>query len=89
MSEKALNRREALGLAATGIAAAAAGMLTAQPAQAEFQPLMKAALNSLKNARAHLVHGTTDKGGHRKKAINRIDQAIVQVNLAILYDNVT
>jgi hypothetical protein len=89
MSEKTHNRRQALGLVATGAAVAAAGVLGATPAQAEFQPRMLAARNALQNARAHLVMGTPDKGGHRRNAINRIDQAIVQVNLAIMYDNVT
>jgi hypothetical protein len=81
-------RRQALGLVATGAATAAAGLLGATPAQAEFQPQMQMALAALQNARAHLVMGSSDKGGHRVKAIARVDQAIAQVNLAIAYDNI-
>lgn len=49
---------------------------------------MQMALASLQNARAQLMMGTADKGGHRIMAINRVNQAIAQVKLAILYDNV-
>lgn len=88
MSEKILNRRQALGLVAGGAAAAAVGVLGTTPAQAEFQPRMQMALASLQNARTHLRQGSFDKGGHRVKAISRIDQAIAQVKLAILHDNI-
>jgi hypothetical protein len=89
MSEKTLNRRQALGLVATGAATAAvAGLAGVTPARAEFQPRMQMALAALQNARAHLMMGSADKGGHRVKAIVRVDQAIAQVNLAIAYDNI-
>jgi hypothetical protein len=82
-----MNRRQALRLAATGALAAAAGAALVSPAQAEYQPMMQAALNSLNNARAQLMNATADKGGHRVMAINLIDQAIVQVQLGIAWDD--
>jgi len=43
------------------------------------QPHMRMALASLNAAKAHLAEATPDKGGHRVKAIELVDQAIVHV----------
>jgi len=89
MSEKMMNRRQAL-FATAGAAAAAATATVASTgtAHAEFQPAMQAALQSLQTARTQLQWATADKGGHRLFAIGFIDQAINQVNLGIQWDNV-
>lgn len=50
------------------------------------QPRMQAALASLKEARASLEQASTDKGGHRKRAILAIDRAIKQVEAGIEFD---
>jgi len=86
MSEKMLTRRQAL-IATAGMATAAAAAVAATPAFAEFQPMMQGALNSLTTARAKLMNGTSDKGGHRLAAIALVDQAITQVQLAINWDD--
>lgn len=47
------------------------------------QPHMNRALDHLKDARNNLERATSDKGGHRARAIDLIDQAIEQVKLGI------
>jgi hypothetical protein len=49
------------------------------------QPKMAAALASLRDARAALREATADKGGHRQKALELIEQAIIQVQAGIDY----
>ncbi len=58
-----------------------------QPASAEAQPQMRAALASLKTAKRHLEHATHDKGGHRTKAIVLTNEAIDQVEKGIAADD--
>ena len=43
------------------------------------QPNMDAALGHLRAARAALVRATPNKAGHRERAIELVDRAIVQV----------
>ena len=62
----------------------AVGSASADP---ERQPHMRAALKSLRIARAELQRGASDKGGHRVKAIELTDGAIYQVERAIKFDN--
>ena len=50
------------------------------------QPQMEAALVALKNAREHLEKATDDKGGHRKKAMEHIRKAIIEVEKGIAFD---
>ena len=57
-------------------------------AQAEKQPAMKKALEALNVAQHALTNATHDKGGHRKKALELTDQAIVEVKKGIAFDNV-
>jgi hypothetical protein len=52
------------------------------PAHAD-QPYMQGALRALQNARASLETAATDKGGHRVKAIELIDDAMRQVRLGM------
>ena len=49
------------------------------------QPHMRAALNALRNARNELQLATANKGGHRAKAIDLVNQAITQVEKGIAY----
>jgi hypothetical protein len=43
------------------------------------QPHMQLALDELQAARSELQAATTDKGGHRERAIELVDQAITEV----------
>jgi len=54
---------------------------------AENQPHMQAALKSLQQAKIELEKAAHDKGGHRVKAIELIDQAISEVKQGIAYDD--
>jgi len=61
--------------------------LAAPLAFAEPQPKMKEALEHLRQAKAALQAATADKGGHRVKAIEKVDEAITQVEKGIEFDN--
>jgi hypothetical protein len=49
-------------------------------------PQIRAALESLRNAREHLEHAAHDFGGHRADAIRSIDEAIHQLEICMKYD---
>ena len=66
-------------ICATGVVAFAAGYAIAA------QPHMTAALAALKTARAELQLAAADKGGHRVKAVNLVNDAIAEVNAGIAY----
>jgi hypothetical protein len=57
----------------------------ALPSRAD-QPKMQAALDALKLARRELADASADKGGHRVKAIELVEQAIAQVEKGITFD---
>jgi hypothetical protein len=63
------------------------GALAAWPSKAENQPHMHSALGHLRAARKSLEEADTDKGGHRTKAIQLVDQAIRQVEEGIEFAN--
>lgn len=54
---------------------------------AERQPHMQAALRALRNARQQLDTAEPDKGGHRAKAIQLVNDAIGEVQAGIQFDN--
>jgi hypothetical protein len=56
-------------------------------AQAEPQPVMKLALEQLEAAQKSLESATSDKGGHRAKALKYAKKAISEVKEGIAYDN--
>ena len=56
-------------------------------AYAERQPRMRDALAHLESALAALRAATSDKGGHRVKAISLTEQAIASVKEGIQFDN--
>jgi Spy/CpxP family protein refolding chaperone len=56
-------------------------------ADAEKQPQMRAALENLERAKNQLENATTDKGGHRVKALALTNEAIEQVKKGIAFDN--
>jgi len=49
------------------------------------QPNMQAALGSLQQARSYLVQSTPNKGGHRERAINLVNQAINETEAGMAY----
>jgi len=66
-----------------------AGMTVAGSAIAgrDKQPAMEAALMHLQKAKRKLENATSDKGGHRKKAIDLTGQAISEVQQGIAADD--
>lgn len=56
-------------------------------ADADRQPHMRSALSSLQTAKNQLEKATSDKGGHRVKAIALTKQAIAEVEKGIAFDN--
>lgn len=55
-------------------------------AYAPDQPRMQAARADLQAARAQLRNATNDKGGHRARALEHVDAALVEVNAGIRFD---
>ena len=49
------------------------------------QPHMTASLDLLQSARGELAAATPNKGGHRKRALGLIDQAIAEVRAGIAF----
>jgi hypothetical protein len=68
------------------VAALAIGF-AAGTAFAERQPHMAAALRALRHARQQLDTAEADKGGHRVKAIQFVNEAISEVEAGIRFDN--
>ncbi len=66
--------------------AAVATVFSAPVAKAEPQPKMRAALADLEAARAKLEHADHDKGGHRERALELVNQAIAQIKEGVRYD---
>jgi len=54
---------------------------------AERQPRMQAALRALRNAKQQLDSAEPDKGGHRVKAMQLVNDAIGEVEAGIRFDN--
>ena len=79
-----------VAMAAHNTAAAAAQPAPAPHAAANAVPAphpeIRAAIDSLRNARAHLEHAAHDFGGHRVEAIKAIDGAIEQLQICMKYD---
>jgi hypothetical protein len=82
MFEAKLSRRNFAVTAATGLATLGALGVSAKSASA-YQGNMEHALSSLYQAMASLKQATPNKGGHRERAIQLIQQAINQVQQGI------
>jgi len=54
-------------------------------ATAAGQPHMESALSELRSARGELEAATPDKGGHKVRAIELVDEAISEVKAGIAY----
>jgi hypothetical protein len=58
----------------------------APAASPEPHPEIRAAINSLRNAKNHLEHADHDFGGHRVEAIAAVDHALEQLNVCLKFD---
>jgi hypothetical protein len=52
----------------------------------ELQPNMEAAMQHLREAQDNLQHASSDKGGHRVRALEIVNQAMQEVEAGIRYD---
>jgi hypothetical protein len=68
-----------------GVLIVVLGLIAVANAVPPDQPFMEAAKADLQKARTQLNLATRDKGGHRGKAVNLVNQAIGQVNAGIQY----
>lgn len=93
--DKAGHRVNAMNLVDRAIAQVNAGIkFDRRNSHAEFfrnenaadQPHMQNALDHLRNARENLQKATEDKGGHRKNALDLVNQAINEVEKGIAAD---
>lgn len=86
LRDKGGHRAKAQGLVNSAIGEVNAGIAYARRhnhASAPDQPHMQAALDALNAALGHLNQAEADKGGHRARAIELVNQAISEVNLGI------
>ncbi|HEY0236816.1 MAG TPA: hypothetical protein VGC86_17450 [Afipia sp.] len=81
MTETKPSRRDLAVLAAGG--AMAAGLLGASTSAEAYQGNMERALSSLYSALGSLREAVADKGGHRVKAMNLIQQAITETQAGV------
>ncbi len=56
---------------------------SASPALALNQPHMQAAVEALNKAHAELTAATADKGGHRARALQLVDQALTEARMGM------
>ena len=82
-SSRETGRREILiaGAAALGVGAALGALGEAKA----DQPYMQSALSYLQQAQDALMRAAHDKGGHRARALNLVNQAIGEVEAGIQY----
>ncbi len=60
---------------------------TRRPYQNERQPRINEAIQSLEQVRTDLRRANRDFGGHRAKAADHVDKALVELRKAKLYDD--
>src|SRR5882757_2954002 len=59
---------------------------TRSVAHTSSYPKTRTAISSLESARAELLRANSDFGGHRKDAIDAIDNALKQLRLALQFE---
>jgi hypothetical protein len=82
-----MKTRRELGLLATGAVVASGLIAAAKPAAAVPQPDMERAREALINSKHLLEAAADDKGGHKIKAVQLIEQAIEEVKAGIEFAN--
>lgn len=72
-------------VAMSSLACLIAGTLIGASIAYAAQPHMVNALDMLRSARAQLERATTNKGGHRERAIGAVDRAIEETRQGIAF----
>jgi hypothetical protein len=83
MDSSLLSRRK--NLAGLAYLLGGAGLAVAQGEKESAQREMHAALDHLNEAKVNLEKGAHDKGGHRARALELVNQAIAEVKQGIQY----
>src|SRR5258708_1038002 len=78
-----LNRRSTLAIGCAAVAALVAYPLSSLAAEKDRHPRIRGALEALLAARDELRAADNDFGGHKKDALDAIDAAIHQLQLAL------
>jgi hypothetical protein len=84
MTELTLSRRSLIAVSGVALAAGSIATLVPSPAQAD-QGNMDAALRQLQNALESLHRATPNKGGHKERAAELVEQAMAEVQAGIVY----
>ncbi|HWO03044.1 MAG TPA: hypothetical protein VNS63_27635 [Blastocatellia bacterium] len=80
---QSVSRRSIVGILFSG---ALVGLILPSRTKAADQPHMQAAIEALRTAQRELQAASTDKGGHRAKALGLVNNAISEVEKGIAYD---
>ena len=80
---QSVSRRSIVGILFSG---ALMGLILPSRTKAADQPHMQAAIEALRTAQRELQAATTDKGGHRAKALGLVNNAISEVEKGIAFD---
>lgn len=75
-----------LSLAAFGLLSGGVTPAGAYPPGKEHHPRIRAAIHELREAKRELEKADHDFGGHKKEAIEAVNHAIKQLELALKYD---
>lgn len=86
MTELVFSRRKLVAGAGLALAAGSLATLVSSPALAD-QGNMEAALRQLQNALDSLHRATPNKGGHKERAAQLVEQAMNEVQAGIDYAN--
>lgn len=84
MTELAFSRRNMITATGFAFATGSVATLASSPAMAE-QGNMEAALRQLQNALDSLHRATPNKGGHKERAAELVEQAMTEVEAGIDY----
>lgn len=83
-----VSRRSVLRAGGLGVLAIGAGLAAGGPARAQKggkHPKIRTAITELRNARGYLHDSPNKFGGHKKRAIQAIDEAIEQLETCLKY----
>ncbi|WP_160003884.1 hypothetical protein [Rhizobium sp. 18055] len=84
MTELTLSRRSLIAVSGIALTAGSIAALVSSPVQAD-QGNMDAALRQLQNALESLHRATPNKGGHKERAAELVEQAMAEVQAGIAY----
>ena len=79
-------RNRVIGVLSTLLLLAGMGLFAQNSQMARHEPHMSAAIGHLQQAKEELQRAAPNKGGHREKAMELVNQAIQQIQEGEQYD---